>query len=294
MNTDTINWSERVFDPVMMAYIDRVASRRFCYQGLAEEAATYVIEHLAHDDWNRCRQFKGSAKPETFLKVIITRALEDFSHKKFGKPRPPVWLKNQGETWVTIWKMVCLERQMPESVKQSMCSINQGIEHISDIIRTIKARLPWCGEVTLEIPAQANDGTEFSADEFSNICSLEQMNSTQQQQSWLLFLATWLNHTNITDTKDLLLKHAKLSDFQKTLDQFNQYLALSNEERLLLTLVYQENYKLSSAAKVLGLAEHQPARMLKKIHQRIESGLAHVGMPIEDLKAVFSDDTQFI
>lgn len=294
MKTLNINWSEQVFNPAMMAQIDRMASRRFTYQGLAEEATTYVIEHLAHDDWNRCRQFNGSSKPETFLKVIIARALEDFSHKKFGKPRPPVWLKNQGETWITVWKMVCLERQMPESVKHAMCNINQSLEYINDIIRTIKARLPWCGEVTIETPAHATDGNEFSIDELGNTCSLEEMSIAQQQQGWLLFLAALLNHSNIVDTKDSLSRHTELSDFQHSLYLLNQHLNLSNEERLLLTLVYQENYKLTNAAKALGLAEHQPARMLKKIHQRIDSGLAQVGMPLDDLKALFSDDIQSV
>ncbi|VXD00142.1 conserved hypothetical protein [Pseudomonas sp. 9AZ] len=294
MTTSPINWPELVFDPVMMAHIDRMASRRFPTQALAEEAGTYVIEHLAHDDWNRCRQFNGSAKPETFLKVVISRALEDFSHKKFGKPRPPVWLKNQGQMWVTVWKMVCLERQMPESVKQAMSTINSSLEDISDIIRTIKARLPWCGEVTLEIQAPATDDNEFSVDEFGSTCSLEQMNDNQQQQSWLLFLAALLNHCDVTDSTESITRYSQLPLFKKKLQIFNQHLALSHEERLLLTLVYQENYKLTNAAKVLGLAEHQPTRVLKKIHQRIESGLAQLGMSLDELKAIFSDDIQTV
>lgn len=288
MNTPTINWPELVFDPIMMAHIDRMALRRFSYQGLAEEATSYVIDHLAHDDWRRCRQFNGKSKPETFLKIVITRALEDFSHKKFGKPRPPVWLKNQGLTWVTVWKMICLERQMPEYVKHTMSS-NIGEEHVNDIIRTIKARLPWCGEVTFEIPAEDNNDNEFSVDEFGSTCSLEEMNNEEQQESWLLFLAALLNQRDIVDSAESLSKYPSVSEFQKKLQMFNQYLALSHEERLLLTLVYQENYKLTNAAKALGLAEHQPARMLKKIHERIESGLAQVGMPLDDLKALFSD-----
>lgn len=286
---NNIDWPALVFDPKMMSHIEFACARRFTSPGLAEEASTHVIEHLSGDDWARCRQFNGSAKPETYLRVVIARALEDFSHKKFGKPRPPVWLKNQGQAWVSIWKKVCLERQLPEAVKQAHEGLPHTAREIKEIIRIIKARLPWCGEVTLEIAEKASEGEEYSVDQYGTTCTLEQMDEAQQQRSWLLFLSSLLNQTPVEDSLDSVANRPELAEFQQRLRSLHQHLQLTDEERLLMILVYQENMKFADAAKALGLPPHQPARMLKKVHSRIASAFNSIGISVEQLRNLFSE-----
>lgn len=285
----TIDWPSIVFDPKMMGHIERACAKRFSSPGLAEEASTYIIEHLSSDDWSRCRQYSGTAKPETYLRVVISRALEDFSHKKFGKPRPPVWLKNQGQVWVSVWKMVCLERQLPESVKQALSGLNHTLGEIADMIRTIKGRMPWCGEVTIETPANPADGEEFSVNQYGATCTLEEMDEEQQQRDWLLFLSSLLNDSQTRNTSDDLDDRPELRCFQQQLQQLHQHLQLSDEERLLLILVYQENMKYSEAAKALGVPGHQPSRLLKRIHDRIADAFEAIGVSVDQLKALFEE-----
>ena len=285
-----IDWPAVVFDEKMMAHIDYAASRRFPSQGLAEEATTHIINHLSHDDWARCKKFQGSAKPETYLRVVISRALEDFSHKRFGKPRPPTWLKNQGQIWVKAWKMVCLERRLLELVKSSLSDDSHTFEDVDDIVKTIKARLPWCGEVTMEVPEKVDkEGETFSIDALGKTCSLSEFSNEQEKESCLLFLASILSGKQVIDNLDQITARPGLASYRKKLNNLELHLNLSAEERLLILLVYQEGKKFSDVARALNIEGHKPARMLKIANEKIASALSAVDLSVDHLREVFSE-----
>lgn len=142
-----LDWQQLVFETATLDKIERIADNRLFDQSMSLEAQNYVLEKLAEDDWRRCREFKGRSSPLTYIHVLSSRLVEEFVRRKFGRPRPPAWLQQQGELWVNLWRQICLERQTPEVViEQLVATTGRTAAKLLDVIRTIKARLPWCGE----------------------------------------------------------------------------------------------------------------------------------------------------
>jgi len=84
-----VDWKSLVFESGWMQKLDQLAAKRFGAGGLAEEAGNYVIEQLSNDNWASLTSFKGQCKPETYLHTVTNNYLEEFSRKRFGRPRPP-------------------------------------------------------------------------------------------------------------------------------------------------------------------------------------------------------------
>ena len=62
-----------------------------------------------------------------------------------------------------------------------------------------------------------------------------------------------------------------------------QKISLSDDDRLMLRLVYQENLPVTEAARLLDLPAHQVRRPLQRVIQRIGDVLAAEGVDFADL-----------
>ena len=269
-----VDWACLVLQPQWLQRLDKLALKRFTQQGLAEEASTYVLDKLSADNWACCQQYAGNAKAETYVLTLTTHLLEEFSRKRFGRVRPPEWLKREGELWIRTWKMICMERQATASVIDQLTnSAIRSTEFVQGMITTIKARLPWCGQSAREIPANEDTHVDNPADR----------SPSDSRQT----LETALDHDQMEDAL-LLVHQLLLSDdcpseqnedthnMHYTAEQWQQlreHLSLDEEERLLLKMVYQQGLKLKVVAGALNMPDYQPGRLLKAIHQRIRDSL---------------------
>ena len=128
--------------------INRLASRRFASDVIAEEAALFVINGLEDNNWQRLKHFSGNASLATYLSTLTFRLLEDFARKKFGRLRPPLWIRNLGGVWELLFRFLCQERlpvgEAVEHVRVRMPSEERAA--IEDSARTIRAEVTDCGE----------------------------------------------------------------------------------------------------------------------------------------------------
>lgn len=251
-----VDWHSIILSSKWLFRLETQALKRFGQNGLAEEATTYVIEELAADNWKRCQQYSGKAKPETFLYTLTGNLLEEFSRKRFGRPRPPEWLKREGEIWVSVWKMICLERQLVNSVIDQICTQgNRSAELISGIIRTIKAKLPWCGDSQREIPgsmlSQDDENSSDITDSLTQNINLEQSFEQQQLDETLLVMSQLLDFLSCP-SKNSELSTNTMAMNQTQLDQFYEKLEFTEEERLLLKMAYQEGINSILSQKLWG------------------------------------------
>ena len=281
-----VDWHTIILDSTWLERLDRACYKRFGQEGLAEEASAYVIDALSQNDWERCSSFTGKAKPETFLYTLCANLIEEFARKRFGRPRPPEWLKNEGDLWVSIWKMVCLERQMPATVIDRLSSIGQRSEDlVKGIILTIKGRLPWCGSSHREIPSSAfcqyAEDDSFNP-EIESEHTLEQSLDNEQYEQSLEILAQLLGFLTRPSNKSMISINSELPHSEKLLN-LGSVLELSQEERLILKMAYQEGVKLNVIAKALNMPSYQPGRLLKAILKKIEAALLDIGMPLDEL-----------
>lgn len=259
--------------------------RRFSQPGLAEEAASYVLEKLSQDDWSACRQYSGRAKPETYLLTLTNHILEEFARKRFGRPRPPEWLKREGEFWVRVWRMVCLERQaVPAVIDQLSAAGRSSTEFVQRVITTIKARLPWCGTSAREITEDCFYAKDDDLELFDN--SLEEALTNQQlEDALLLVYQLLLSESGPSKSDKALAVQTSIHDarWEACWTALREQLSLSPEERLLLKMVYQEGFKLKVVAASLNMPPYQPGRLLNNLLLRIRQTMEEAGIELENL-----------
>lgn len=286
-----MDWGQLFLQPQWLTRIDKLAERRFGAGGLAEEASSYVLEALSADNWSRCQQFKGNSRPETYIYTLANNALEEFSRRRFGRMRPPEWLKREGPTWVELWKRLCMERQLDDTVLDSFSASGRELAIVREMVRTIKARMPWCGSSAQEIPVIYYDNhqdEEVSAAD--NLAWDDDAAERARQSSYeilVLALSYLLDTPQNSSERAALEQNAedKIAQLAPVFDQLSATIALSDEERLVLSMVYRDGMKKNQVAAALGLHVHQPGRILTRVFDRIASAFSASGFNLDVLSA---------
>ncbi|MDH5232920.1 MAG: hypothetical protein OEY38_22930 [Gammaproteobacteria bacterium] len=277
-----IDWKKLVLSEETLAWIGKLAVRHLGESGLAEEATTYVLEQLSKDDWHLLKKFKNRSTPKTYLFVIVKNLINEFSVKRYGKARPPTWLQRQGELAVKIWKLVCLERQATQTVIDKFSALRNP-EIIRNTIRTIKARIPWCGVGSREIPVQVfeqSNGEIFSEDMLLQDSVTPEKRMRENKHTELLLLMNYL----LSDENEIFASDAiEISDdLYKKLDRFGEQIRLTSEEKVVLKMVYQDGLKKNIVAHSLGMPAHLPGRILKRVFVRIHSVMESMDLNFDD------------
>jgi len=264
--------------------MERLAAKRFGAGGLAEEAAGYVLEKLSENDWAVFQTYKGQSKPETYLHTLTGNFLEEFSRKRFGRPRPPEWVKREGETWIRVWKMICLERCMPQSVIDLLCYDDVRDESfVKQIIQTLKARIPWCGESSREINTPVSDDEndtpmEELIPEYSTPDSkIEDEHLQSVLQMLGIMFQDGVNPANVENAADRA-KNLSRDASVAPLRQFGDALDLSDEEWVVLRMVFENGLKFRIVADRLGMKAHEPGRLCKRALEKISFAFEQAGV----------------
>ncbi|MGH1373153.1 MAG: hypothetical protein ACRBBW_14020 [Cellvibrionaceae bacterium] len=264
-----------VFGEQTQSRIQYLSERRFGKSADADIAASYVLEQLSADDWQVCHKFTGKARPQTYLYTLCANFIEEYARKRFGRIRPPQWLQQLGNQWLTLWKYICLERQpIPVVIERFSDDENSrnDAESVLSMITTIKAKIPWCGQQTGEV------SLELEADNSPHEVHHSSNHDATQEEFLLL-----LHNLVLGETEDPSSTVMAQWQDQNKLTSLKEQLQLSDEQRLILRMAYQDNLKFSAIARTLKLPAHQPARIaqraLKHIqqllleHQLLPSGL---------------------
>jgi len=289
----SINWHSLVFESGWLEKCDRLAIKRFGPGGLAEEASSYVIDQISEDNWSRLYTFKGQSKPETFLFALTGNFLEEFSRKRFGRPRPPEWLKRQGEIWVQIWKLICLERQMVQSViDQLTYNAIREPGFIKQIVTTIKAKIPTCGESNREINI-SNTNTDENEDVMPELNADHETPGDNISNAYYSEVLLLIASLFTDDISELTLRHQSIESANNyatekapSLNQLRDHIDLTDEERLLLKMVYQDGMKKSVIAKALGMQAHTPGRIIKRVLDSISEAMLDLGIDMNEIKTL--------
>lgn len=292
-----MNWSELVFKEEWMSRLDRMTVKRFGGGGLAEEAATYVIEQLSANDWEKCRQFKGQSQPTTFLFVLASNFIEEFSRKRFGRPRPPSWLKRQGQLWVDLWQKLCMERQSNTAVVESYRSRkDDAVEEITVVVKTIKARIPTCGETNMEVTESKHDEEDSREAEIEDVACAQfdhvgfDFEVGVQGEMVLMLRALFVDgepKESQFQQPEQLIAAEVAGELAEKITALRDKIALSDEEKIMLRMIYQDGFSRTTVSKALGLPSHQTGRTVGAALKRIEIAFEEVGIDLESaLRAV--------
>ena len=165
-----------------------------------------------------------------------------------------------GDTWLTLWKFICLERQPVPVAIDRLAGEDDALRDrhaLTDMVKTIKARLPWCGQQSGEIPLE----------EYHQDTPGDDDNSDDGLEALLLLL-----HQLVLEQTG----EPSLSAWQNpdTLQALRGAITLSDEQRLILRMAYVDGLKFSAIARSLNLPTHQPARLAQRAVAHIREVLA--------------------
>ena len=268
-----MDWAAVIFDPAFMAGLERMAARRFVQPVLAEEACTAMLEALSENDWAALQSFSGKSAPATFAFAVAGRAMEDFARRKFGRPRPPQWLQAMGQAWVTIWRMLCLERQWPETIKSRLAEeCRAGL--IADAIREIKRRIPRCGEPGFSECCVTELGLDTLPDDKG--ASLDASFQAAQHQQALALMASLLK-VNRGEAEG----GACPSNEDEAIATLIKSMSLSEDDRLLLALHYEDGLASRRIAELTGSSPATIQRRLQSLRARLHAVLSDMDMGAE-------------
>jgi len=285
-----MDWQAFIFNPDedWIGRMEKRARKRFSDENVADEALNYALKKLGENNWQRLNTFQGRSKPGTFLYSILNNQLEDFSRKKFGYPRPPVWVERLGIHWKTIWKRLCLEREEEESL---LVIYQETEEHTRNIIKTIKSRITNCGQTSsitsiggtvaenehendYDLDAQLTKHAKSNCEPNDNAES-----ETEKNQSSHLLAALCQAVDIEADDIDI---HGISRQIEEQSSQFKELFQLTPEQLLLLKLKYQQGYKIPAIAKILKLKEYKVRRNLSAAESQMVQFLKNSGFDIGD------------
>ncbi len=238
--------------------INNLAKRRFRSTGLAEEASLFVLEQLAENNWKRLKNFSAESSFKTYLSSVTFRLLEDFSRKKFGRKRPPGWIKKLGGIWLDLFRLLCLQRiDLTEAVERAaQVFTTETKEDIEEKGLTLLEKVVDCG---------AHQAQEVSIDEARTVeqagrSQVSQDQRIEHQEKHLLFQAIF---------RDILATGDEQKVFSSSQKATNIGIELQAEERLLLKLCYQDGLSVTAAGRMLGRNRNQVHGRLRRLLARL-------------------------
>lgn len=267
-----MDWKEKTL--VHWDRINAQAVRRFGRGPLAEEAALAVINGLAADNWQRVSAFSGQASFSSFILAISARLFEDFARKRFGRVRPPLWVRTFGGIWQKLFQALCLERlpvgDAVEIVHQRQLAAEKTA--VETAAYELLARIPDCGQARgMEVAYE--EETAPSVDNHAS-CPVDSLESREQKELFRAVFQLILGGEQVDiDDPEHLQKYRKLK------------VHLAPEERLLLKLCYQDGLGVTEAGAMLGMNRFQVHGRMRRLLQRLQGefqrcGLAEVLRPM--------------
>jgi len=258
-----IDWAEVYFSEKIQNRVERLVKEKFhTDETTAEEAITYLLEAFSKDNWKKCHSFKGNSSPETFIQALISTTIVDFHRKKYGRRRPPVWLKKKGSLWVDLWHDHCLNRD-PIPLLMNRYKADREEQTIGLILTEIKAKLPWCGvsDAPISIDETGNNIENMGAttDDISN----DPDSANKEEIRYLLEMVVSLI-LGETDTANPAVDYSKLA-------KIVQGLTITDEEKLILKLRFSEGKSVAATANALHLSRNQVVRQLEAVLARIRT-----------------------
>jgi len=244
--------------------INSMAVRRFGDTTLAEEAALAVMEGLAENEWARLKAFNSKASFATFLRTVTARLLEDFARKRFGRVRPPLWVRTLGGLWEKLFAALCLERMRPDEAVEFLARRYPPalLQEIEEVAYQLLARIPDCGklqgvEIAYEDDLQPDrgGGTEW-----------RDLEEDEKRKFFGYVCQAIFNFEggNIS------------SNFQKRFARLK--IDLKPQQKLLLKLHFQEGINITKAGEMLGLTRFQAHGRMRRLLKRLKKEFERVGL----------------
>ena len=243
---------EKIFSSSdLLIKIETVCKRRFSAENDRNECYVYVIDSLKADNFKRLRAFKGKSKLNTYLYALINSLVIDFRRKQYGRRRIPAGVAKLGKWAETVYRFVCWQKF---SFDDAYDFLRLEGSYTGSYIQFVKEIEP-----IKKVPCRQNP-TFQSIDETG-------------ESALKTISAEGANPLEFLIQK---LDREKRIKAIKVIRQMTE--ELSQDDQLLVRLVYGSDQSVSAAAKVIGLPASTVRKHLKSLLTKYREKLLAVGV----------------
>ena len=243
-------------------FINKVAKRRFWQSTVAEEAALWVMDALARDDWAALKKYRGTAGFGAFLRAVAIAELENFARARFGRRRPPLWVTRLGGIWEKLYAALCRQRApLHEATEFVRAGERADGAEVEKAARELLARIPDCGMVVEEVPFE--DGSELAAAAPSSPDRESERREREEALSTIFQLVVG-GGPEAAARLCGAMREVKIS--------------VSSEERIFLRMCYQDGLPVARAGRLLGMGRFQAAARMRRLLQRLRREFERAGL----------------
>jgi len=235
----------------VLAKIETVCIRRFSAENDQNECYVYVIDSLKADNFKRLRAFKGKSKLNTYLYSLINSLVIDFRRKQYGRRRIPAGVAKLGKWAETVYRFVCWQKF---SFDDAYDFLRIDGLYTGSYIQFIKEI-----ELIKKVPCRENPA--FQSIDETRESSLKDIKDDGDNP--LEFLIQKLD-------RERRIKALKV--IRETTAE------LSENDQLLVRLVYGSDQSVPAAAKVIGLAASTAGKRLKSLLTKYREKLLAEGI----------------
>ncbi|MDJ0912847.1 MAG: sigma-70 family RNA polymerase sigma factor [Desulfobacterales bacterium] len=231
--------------------IEAVCKRHFSNENDQNESYVFILDCLKADNFKRLRAYKGKSKLTTYLYSLINSLIVDFRRKIYGRRRIPAGVAKLGPWAEAVYRLVCWQKFSFDDAYdflQVEGLFEEPYERYLEKIVPIR-----------EAPCRENPSYEALNEDVANP----------------------MENANRFDANPLEALLGKL-DHQRRIKALTIIKAtttkLSEEDQLLIRLVYGSEQSVKAAATVIGLSASSARRRLKRLLIRFREQLLAEGI----------------
>lgn len=231
--------------------IEATCKRHFSSENDQNESYVFILDSLKADNFRRLRAFKGKSKLTTYLYSLINSLIIDFRRKRYGRRRIPAVVTRLGAWAEAVYRLVCWQKFSFDDAYDFLQveglfeePYEQYIEQVAPIRKA---------------PCRENPAFQ-PLDEAST--SLPE-NLDESTSNPLEILIGKLDHQRRIEALKII---------QTTTA------TLSEEDQVLVRLVYGSEQSLKAAAKIIGVSASSARRRLKGVLNQYRERLLAEGI----------------
>lgn len=237
--------------PETLDRIDAACRRHFPGGDGETLCGNCVLDGLMEDDARRLKAFKGDSQFTTFLYSVVNRLAIDCFRKAYGRDRPPSAVSALGEWAETVYRLVCWKglsfQDAYEIARMKDLFTGSWAQFDADIAPLREAGCPEKVRFESADAAEAEKGKELESD-----------------------TPNPLDH--LLDKLDDERRISAGRIIKETTAEF------SEDDQLLVRLVYRKNHTAADAGRALGLNPPAARKRLRKLLTRYREKLLAAGI----------------
>ena len=231
--------------------IEAVCKRHFSNENDRIESYVFILDSLKADNFKRLRAYKGKSKLTTYLYSLVNSLIIDFRRKRYGRRRIPAGVARLG-TWAeTVYRLVCWQKFSFDDAYDFL--------QIEGLFEGPYER--YLEKIAPIRQAPCRENPVFQS--LNEVGANAQQNMNSAGSNPLEFLLGKLDHKRRIKALRIIRE---------------QTAELSQEDQLLVRLVYGSEQPVKTAAKVIGFSASSARRRLKNLLNHYRERLLSEGI----------------